>query len=503
MQCGGLLRKLVVLLAGIAATLSFSDAQETAKMETVLLPSSSPLVSFRILFQIGSASDPQGKEGVAALTAAMISGGGTQKMSYSEIVQAMYPMATRFSSQVDKEMTVFMGSTHKDNLQKYFDLISSMLLEPGWKEEDFSRVKSDAINYLKVNLRGTNDEELAKEALYNFIYEDHPYGHENTGRVSTLEKLTLDDVKAFYKANYSSQNLVLGMAGDYGPEFLKQVKARFGSLPEGHRSSLVRPEPKAFDGLQVRIIKKEARATAISLGYPIQVTRRHKDWVALYLVQSYFGQHRSSNSYLYQRLRELRGLNYGDYAYIEYFPRGMFQFHPDPNLGRRQQIFQIWIRPVEPQNAHFALRTAIYELGKLSKEGMKQKDFEDTRRFLSKFVNVLTKTQDLQLGYQLDSHHYGIPGFNDYVKNGLAKLTLADVNRVIRENLQVENLVIVIAAKEAEKLKEALVANAASPVQYNAPKPAEILNEDKMLQSYRLKIPENAVKIIPVDQVFQ
>ena len=93
MKCRGRLLKLIVLIAGMAATLTFSDAQETAKMETVLLPSSSPLVSFRILFQVGSASDPQGKEGVAALTAAMISGGGTRKLSYSEIVQAMYPMA--------------------------------------------------------------------------------------------------------------------------------------------------------------------------------------------------------------------------------------------------------------------------------------------------------------------------------------------------------------------------------------------------------------------------
>ena len=61
MKCRGRLLKLIVLIAGMAATLSFSDAQEAAKMETVLLPSSSPLVSFRILFQVGSASDPQGK----------------------------------------------------------------------------------------------------------------------------------------------------------------------------------------------------------------------------------------------------------------------------------------------------------------------------------------------------------------------------------------------------------------------------------------------------------
>ena len=134
---------------------------------------------------------------------------------------------------------------------------------------------------------------------------------------------------------------------------------------------------------------------------------------------------------------------------------------------------------------------------------MKQKDFEDTRRFLSKFVNVLTKTQDLQLGYQLDSRYYGIPGFAEYVKTALAKLTLADVNRVIRENLRADNLMIAIVAKDAAQLKQALVSNAPSPVHYNAPKPDEILTEDKMLQNYPLKIAESDVKIMPVEQVFQ
>ena len=55
-------------------------------------------------------------------------------------------------------------------------------------------------------------------------------------------------------------------------------------------------------------------------------------------------------------------MNYGDYAYIEAFPRGMFQFFPDPNIARQRQIFEIWIRPVVPVNAHMALRIALHEL---------------------------------------------------------------------------------------------------------------------------------------------
>src|SRR6185295_5235361 len=136
--------------------------------------------------------------------------------------------------------------------------------------------------------------------------------------------------------------------------------------------------------------------------FPISLTRADADWPALAVAASYFGQHRSSNSYLYQRLREARGLNYGDYAYIEYFPRGMFQFQPDPNLGRRQQIFQIWIRPVEPQNGHFVLRAALYEYDRLMREGISREAFESTKEFLTKHIYVLLQTQDARLGYALD-----------------------------------------------------------------------------------------------------
>jgi len=503
MRAATVVTRLILSMAPVLSIIPILTAVESSPMETVLIPSSSPLVSFRILFRVGSAADPQGKEGLASLTAALLAGGGSAKRSYAEIVEAMYPMAASFSAQVDKEMTVFYGTTHLDNLRKYFGLISEMLLEPGWRGEDFNRVKTDAINFLKVNLRGTNDEELAKEALYQSVYRAHPYGHDNTGRVSTLEKLTLDDLRNFYREKYTAENLTLGLSGGYPQDFLAEAKARFGTLPRGARPAPALPGPPAISGLEVEIVEKKARATAISLGFPLDVTRGHKDWPALYLMQSYFGQHRSSTSYLYQRLRELRGLNYGDYAYIEYYPRGMFLVHPEPNLARRQQIFQIWIRPVEPQNAHFALRAALYELEKLVKNGITQKDFESTRRFLSKFVNVLTRTQDLQLGYLLDSKYYGIPEFTDYVKKELARLTLADVNRAIREHLQARDIKIVIVAGEAEELKKALVNNTPSPIQYNAPKPQELLDEDKIIEKYPLRISPDKVRIVPVDAVFQ
>jgi zinc protease len=333
----------------------------------------------------------------------------------------------------------------------------------------------------------------------------HPYGHQNMGTVSALQAITLKDVRDFYQTNYTRANLVIGLAGGYPDGFVKQVEHDFEKLPTGaiDQLSVKLAQPPQASGTKIEIVERETRSTALSLGFPIDITRAQKDWPALAVVASYFGQHRSSNSFLYQRLREARGLNYGDYAYIEYFPRGMFQFQPDANLGRKLQIFQIWIRPVEPQNGHFVLRAALYEYDKLVREGMSQEAFESTREFLSKYVNVLTATQDDQLGYALDSRYYGIKDFPTYMREELAKLTLADVNRAIKQYLKSDSMRIAIVTKDAAGLRDAIVNNKPSPITYNAPKPKEITDEDKVIENYKLVLKPGDVTIVPVEKVFQ
>jgi zinc protease len=195
-------------------------------------------------------------------------------------------------------------------------------------------------------------------------------------------------------------------------------------------------------------------------------------------------------------------MNYGDYAYIEAFPRGMFQFFPDPNLARRAQIFEVWIRPVAPENAHLALRIAIHELQQLIRDGLSQEDFEATRNYLLKNVYLLTSTLDDQLGYRLDSDWYGIPEYTAYMRERLSKLTREQVNAAVRKHLSADNLHIVVITKDAQGLKDKLVADAFSAIKYDAEKPAALLEEDKAIGALKLDIPPTAVDITPVDEVF-
>ena len=470
----------------------------------VELPGDSPLVTLRIVFLTGAASDPSGLPGVASLTASMLSDGGTQQMSYQEILDSMFPMATSVSSQVDKEMTSFTAVTHVDNLDEFYNLFHAMLLEPGWREEDLTRLRDQAINYLRVELRSNNDEELGKEVLYSSIYEGHPYQHQNAGTVSSLQKITMQDLKDFYRQNYTRSNLVIGIAGGYPQEFLDRLTQDFNALPGGGQAAAAaRPEPKPINGIQVRMVEKDTRSVAYSFGFPIDVKRGDPDYLPLLVAQSYLGPHRNSGGRLFNRMRQERGLNYGDYAYIEYFPRGMFLLEPDQNLARPQQIFQIWIRPVETPTAHFALRLAFYELDKFIKEGISAENFERTRSYLTKYVNLLTKTKQAELGYSIDSLYYDIPGYVDYVKQGLASLTAEQVNAAIRKHLRTDDLYIAVISKDCEALRDKLLAGEPSPMIYNSPKPPEILEEDKIVEKWEIPIAPDAVTITPVDQVFE
>lgn len=464
----------------------------------------SPLIDVNALFYTGAAADPEGKKGLAALTASMIARGGSESKTYKEIQKALYPIAGRFGAQIDKEMMSFQGRVHKDNVEQWYQIVSDQLLNPGWREDDFKRLKKEQIDGIKAGLKASNDEELGKEVLYHKLYQNHSYESYNYGDLSDLESITLDDVKAFYQQQLTQSKLNLGLTGAIPADLKQQMLSDFARLPEGDDKRLNVADAPVLKGRHATIVEKNTQSTAVSFGFPIDVVRDHKDWAALWLVRSYLGEHRSSNSHLFKRIRQVRGMNYGDYAYIEYFPRGMFQTKPDANLGRSEQIFQVWIRPLRNNNdAHFATRVALWEVDQLIERGLSQENFEATRNFLMNFVPQLVASQDRQLGYAMDSEFYGTANFADYVTKQLSALTLDDVNRVIREHLQTENLHYVFITGDGKDMKARLANEQSSPLKYNAEKPQALLDEDALIQDYKLAIPAGNIEVMDIEKVFE
>ena len=472
-------------------------------LKTTVLRSPLPQIDIKLLFAVGSAHDPKGKEGLAALSAAMISDAGSRAMKYDEIKKALFPMAGSFSSQADKEMTTFTGVIHKDNAGAFLDIALPQLMEPGFREEDFKRLKDAQLTALKDDLKSGNDEELGKERLQADLFAGTPYGHPALGTIAGIESLTLDDVTSFVRDQDTRAHLRLGRSGAVPAEIEARLRQALAQLPAGAATPATPIVGRRPVGREVDIVAKDTRATAVSFGFPIPVTRSSEDFAALSVVRTWLGEHRSQQARLFERIREARGMNYGDYAYIEAFPRGMYQFFPDPNIARRAQIFEVWLRPLRTnQDAHMALRIAISEIDKLVKNGLLRADFEDTRNYLMKNVYLLTATQDHQLGYALDSQWYGIGEFTRHMRERLGALTLADVNRVLRRYLQTRDLQIVIVTKDADDMKQRLVGDTFSAMKYDGTKPAALLAEDKVIGALKLGIRAGAVKVAPVDTVF-
>jgi len=482
------------------------SAGTTSDLRVIKQHSVFPQVEVKLLFNVGSSSDTAGKEGLAQLAAAMVSEAGSKSMTTSEMNRALYPIAGVWSSQVDKDMTTITGSIHKDNWQKFFEVALPSLLTPGYRDEDFQRLKETQLNVLKQDLRNNNEEELGKERLQVNLFPGTSYAHPSLGTIAGLEAITIDDVKTFIAGNYTRGNLVVGISGDYPDAMLAQLQSDLAALPAGTKvaegkkslASIAGHQPQ---GLEVEIVQKDTRATAISMGFPIPVTREHPDFAALNIARAWLGEHRASSGQLYQRIREVRGLNYGDYAYIEFFTHPGAQFFPSPNVARRSQAFEIWIRPVVPANAHMATRLALFELQKLIDNGLSQEDFETTRDYLMKNMYLITATQDARLGYALDSWWFGMPEYTEAMRAQYAKLTRDDVNKAIKKYLSAKNLSVVIITKDAEGLRDQLLKDEPSSIKYDAPKP-QLAEEDKVIGSYKLNIKPENVKITNVEQVF-
>ena len=485
----------------------FIMAQQVVELKQ---PNSAKLV-VKLMFKNGSMCDPQGKEGLTFTTAQLITQGGTGDLSFSDIKDKIYPMAARYYSSVDKEVTIFTFEFHKDWMDKFYPIMIGLITNPSLTQSDFDRVKTNQQAYVDQVIRASSDEEYSKKSLEDFLFRGTDYQHMIEGKSASVAAITLDDVKEQYKKFFTKNNLVIGIAGNYSESFLNKLKSDLAKLPDTNPEIPSAPVVKMPDGIDVEIIAKNgAFGSAIFAGYPLSITRADDDFAALMVANSYLGEHRKSYGKLYQMIREQRSMNYGDYSYIEWYDNGGGNMVPPSGVPRHSNYFALWIRPVQIAkqlkmqyeelkdvnigHAHFALRMALREMDKMIKNGISQEDFEATRAFLQSYIKLYIQSPDEQLGYLMDSRMYGRENYIKELGSSLGKLTLDDVNKAIKKYMQIDNMKITIVTdvSEAEALAESLRNNSPSPMSYSnlvkAGLPEDVLNEDAATENFRLNI---------------
>ena len=475
-------------------------------MKTVVLPSqATPFVSIRFLFATGSADDPVGREGLAALTGAVLAEGGTRSLTYERLLAALYPMAAGIGVHVDRDVTAVHGTVHRDHLDRYYELIREVVAAPRYETKEFDRLKDDQLNGLVAGLRAVDDEGLGMESLASLLFAGHAYGRPVEGTVRGIGALTREDVASFHAARFTRDRLTLGLAGCFPDGFVARVSEDLRALPAVGATAPEPPRPVRSSGFSTLVVTKPARAWAISLGHPLGITRADDDFYPLFLANSYFGEHRTFNGVLMTKMRSDRGLNYGDYSYVENFVQDGASTFALANVPRRRQAFTIWIRPVAPEHAHFAIRMAVRELRRLVRLGLTPAAFEATRAFLLNYSKLWVQTPTRRLGFEMDGAYYGGKSLVAELRDRLPLMTVDAVNAAVRRHLDPENLNVAVVADPAgaQRFVDGLASNVPSPVTYVSATKPEVLLEDPVIAVEPLPVAASRCRIVPAEAMFE
>ena len=527
-------------LGAVAATAAgTAGTAHAAGPQVVTLGAPSPLIELRLMLRVGSANDPDGKEGLAELTANALLDGGygdpTKPVAKEDLarITRRWGEDAKPSVRVDKESTLFTLTVPRDVLDTYRQqVLEPLFTQPLFKAAEVERLRNEAITNLTGPLRYEDIEILGLEALDNYVFAGTSRGHATTGSVLGLRAITADDVRSFYATWYKPENLIIGISAD-DPAVVTNVTAALAGIgkPAGGSGKTralkaTRPAPApAVRGRELTIVGlPDAPAVGLHLGFPIDVTHDSPDYWPLYIANVYLGTHRDDHGVLYQDIREHRGYNYGDYSYIEHFayrPYAMFQPF---NTPRAQQYFSIWIRPVADAYAHHLLKAMTWELENLWRNGVTAADVERSKNKAKVLYLNLGETSSRLLARKVDDAFEGLqPGWLDGYLQHIDAVTPEQVNAAVRRHLSPDNIKYLVVAKmeTARKLAEDIRADrnvqGKSLEDYQVTKlekdgqtlyeisdaRVHILKQDALWENTRLGLDTARIRVVPVESLFQ
>ena len=456
----------------------------------------------RIQLRVGAADDPPGQEGITALTARVMGAGATAHRTWAELLDMLYPLGASIDVQVSREQVTFIGRCHVDHAARFVALLAELLTAPAFAQDDLDRARSEVRAQLIDGLRSGDDEGLAKAALDLALYAGHPYGHLDDGALAPLDALTTADLRAWRARAFTRDTVVVGLGGDGVEAAEAALLPALEALPPGPGVAPAVPPAPALPGVRAVLVERDAPATAISIGFPIDVVRDHPDFVPLLVATSWLGEHRQLHGRLFRRMRALRGLNYGDYAYLEHFEQDGHTIRPRTNVARSRQAFTLWIRPVSHAQRTFAVKLALWELARLAGRGLEQHELDATRDFLLGYTRVLEETVSRRLGYALDARHLGLPPLLEHVRAELPKVTVEQVRDAVRRHLAPRGLVIVAVTRDARAMARELLSPATTPSGAVDTSPGRGA-EDAAIGALDVGLTRDSIRIVRAQDLFE
>lgn len=396
-----------------------------------------PAVKVTVGINAGNLNEPAEKAGLAGLTADMLTE-GTKNRTAQQLNDEIEFVGGSVGASGGRDYITADLSILKKDLDLGFELLSDIILNPVFPEEEISKKKER----LKGALRAKEEDPgfLASREFKKAVFGTHPYGRLETGTAETLDNIDRQDLVEFHSSYYLPNNAVMSVVGDITYEEVEAlIEKYFAAWHAGEVKPPVLPDIDRNKKRKTITLDRDLTQANVILGH-IGVRRDNPDYYAL-SVMNYILGGGGFASRLMSNVRDEKGLVYDIHSF---FAAGRYG-------GRFQAGFQ-----TKNESANTAIREVLSEMRRIRNETVSDPELADARAFLTgsfpmkldmsrKIASFLVAVEYLGLGEDY------IDKYPDYINS----VTKEDILRVARKYLDPENFVLVVVADQQKvALKE-------------------------------------------------
>jgi len=391
-----------------------------------------PLISVELALRSGSVADPQGKEGVAFLTASLLRK-GTASRSSEQVSSDLDFIGMQYDSRADQDSTHLSADFLKKDLDSALAVLGDVVLHPTFPDDEVKK----KIAQQQDSVRSAKDNAGQVMQLYfmKFLYGDHPYGRPAYGDERSLANIRRDDIAGFYRENYTPGNAVIAVSGDFDSAALQTKIAQvFGSWSGKTPTTKPAPALKAVSGKRVLLVDKpDATQTYFMIGN-IGITDTNPERGPISVVNTLFGGR--FTSLFNTELRIKSGYSYGAFSYFDELkspgPFIMYTFTKNATT--------------EP-----AIDKSFEVLGRLHKDGFTADELASAKTYINGSLPPQYETTPQLARTMTDLELTGIT--REQFNQNLVKLqgtTQADSHRLIETYFPSQDFVMVLIGKASE-----------------------------------------------------
>lgn len=271
-----------------------------------------PLLDVQLVFDAGSARDGE-KLGLAALTSALIDQ-GAGGLTAQQIAEQLDSVGARMGASSSRDYTSisFRSLSDQQTLKTAWGVLTKVINTPRFPTLDFSREKQRTL--LSIKQREESPGTLAQLALYRHMYGEHPYANPIQGQYDSVNKLSVNELKAFYKKYYVGSNLTMVLVGGISRQQAELlVDQAVGQLASGEKAAPIAAVDTPLNGAVIQQ-SYPSQQTHVLYGLPV-LKHNDEDYFALYVGNHILGGSGFS-SRIVKEIREERGLAYSAYSYF-------------------------------------------------------------------------------------------------------------------------------------------------------------------------------------------